>query len=152
MPDGDVAETGDPIRGHEAIAERPDGSRVNFIPYPTPLRDGQGKLVGAINMLVDITDRRKRKRLYAASESLRNSLKTPPKPSTGSALTARSCGRTKQSYACLGYSAEEYVGRNIASFTGSRSDSGYPRRLHAARRSKSIALKCAARMARFVMC
>jgi PAS domain S-box-containing protein len=47
-----------PIRGVEAIAERPDGSRVPFIPFPTPLRDDQGKLVGAINMLVDITERK----------------------------------------------------------------------------------------------
>jgi PAS domain S-box-containing protein len=47
-----------PIRGVEAIAERPDGSRVPFIPFPTPLRDDQGKLLGAINMLVDITERK----------------------------------------------------------------------------------------------
>ena len=47
-----------PVRGAEAIAERPDGSRVPFIPYPTPLHDADGKLVGAINMLVDITERK----------------------------------------------------------------------------------------------
>ncbi len=50
---------GEAIRGLEAIAERPDGSRVSFVPYPTPLRDSSGKLVGAINMLVDITDRKR---------------------------------------------------------------------------------------------
>lgn len=47
-----------PIRGTEAIAERPDGTRIPFIPYPTPLHDGDGKLIGAINMLVDITERK----------------------------------------------------------------------------------------------
>ena len=31
-----------PIRGMEAIAERPDGTRVPFIPYPTPLLDAAG--------------------------------------------------------------------------------------------------------------
>lgn len=46
------------VRGAEAIAERPDGTRVPFAPYPTPLRDAGGRLVGAINMLVDITDRK----------------------------------------------------------------------------------------------
>jgi PAS domain S-box-containing protein len=46
------------IRGVEAIAERPDGTRVPFIPYPTPLRDAEGNLIGAINMLVDITERK----------------------------------------------------------------------------------------------
>ncbi|WP_274425312.1 PAS domain-containing sensor histidine kinase [Chelativorans sp. YIM 93263] len=47
-----------PVRGVEAIAERPDGTRVPLIPYPTPLHDADGKLVGAINMLVDITERK----------------------------------------------------------------------------------------------
>jgi PAS domain S-box-containing protein len=48
-----------PIRGAEAIAERPDGTRVPFIPFPTPLHDASGRLVGAVNMLVDITDRKR---------------------------------------------------------------------------------------------
>ncbi|MBY5639343.1 PAS domain S-box protein [Rhizobium leguminosarum] len=48
-----------PVRGAEAIAERPDGSRVPFIPYPTPLHDADGNLIGAINMLVDISERKK---------------------------------------------------------------------------------------------
>ncbi|WP_407184884.1 PAS domain S-box protein [Bradyrhizobium centrosematis] len=47
-----------PVRGAEAVAERPDGRRVPFIPYPTPLHDAAGKLVGAINMLVDISERK----------------------------------------------------------------------------------------------
>ena len=46
------------VRGAEALAERPDGTRVPFVPYPTPLHDANGKLIGAINMLVDITDRK----------------------------------------------------------------------------------------------
>jgi PAS domain S-box-containing protein len=46
------------VRGAEALAERPDGRRVPFIPYPTPLRDAAGNLVGAINMLVDISERK----------------------------------------------------------------------------------------------
>lgn len=46
------------VRGEEAIAERPDGTRVPFVPYPTPLHDSDGKLVGAINMLIDITERK----------------------------------------------------------------------------------------------
>src|SRR6266436_6628643 len=47
------------IRGEEAIAERPDGTRVPFMPYPTPLHDAAGRLIGAVNMLVDLTDRKK---------------------------------------------------------------------------------------------
>jgi PAS domain S-box-containing protein len=47
-----------PVRGLEAQAERPDGTRWPFLPFPTPLRDLSGKLVGAVNMLVDISDRK----------------------------------------------------------------------------------------------
>jgi PAS domain S-box-containing protein len=49
---------GRPLRGVEAVAERPDGTRVTFIPYPTPLRNDAGEIVGAVNMLVDISDRK----------------------------------------------------------------------------------------------
>jgi PAS domain S-box-containing protein len=46
-----------PVRGAEAIGERPDGTRVRFIAYPSPLFGSDGTLSGAVNMLVDITDR-----------------------------------------------------------------------------------------------
>ncbi len=46
------------IRGIEAIAERPDGVRISFLPYPTPLFDRSGNLAGAVNVLVDITNRK----------------------------------------------------------------------------------------------
>ena len=46
------------VRGAEAVAERPDGARVPFIPYPTPLFDGAGAMVGAVNVLVDISHRK----------------------------------------------------------------------------------------------
>ena len=45
-----------PIRDVVAIAERPDGSRVAFRPYPTPLFDPPGNFTGAVNMLIDVTD------------------------------------------------------------------------------------------------
>jgi len=48
-----------PVRGAEAIAKRPDGTRVPFVPYPTPLFDEDGELVGAVNMLVDVSDRKR---------------------------------------------------------------------------------------------
>jgi hypothetical protein len=44
------------IREAVAIAERPDGSRVAFKPYPTPLFDESGAMTGAINLLVDVSE------------------------------------------------------------------------------------------------
>ena len=43
------------VRGAVAIAERPDGSRRAFTPYPTPLFDQAGSMTGAVNLLIDVT-------------------------------------------------------------------------------------------------
>ena len=48
-----------PIRGMEALAERPDGTCVPLIPYPTPLFDEAGALIGAVNIVVDISERKR---------------------------------------------------------------------------------------------
>jgi PAS domain S-box-containing protein len=48
-----------PVRNVEAIARRPDGTSFPFLPFPTPLRDEHGHLVGTVNMLLDLTDRRR---------------------------------------------------------------------------------------------
>jgi PAS domain S-box-containing protein len=46
------------IRNAEIVAERPDGTRIPFIPYPTPFRDGAGRIIGTITMLVDVSERK----------------------------------------------------------------------------------------------
>lgn len=47
-----------PIRGVEAMAQRPDGTIFPFLPFPTPLHNHKGELVGAVNMLIDISQRK----------------------------------------------------------------------------------------------
>jgi PAS domain S-box-containing protein len=51
-------QTKKPVRGVTAIAERPNGTRVRFLPFPTPLFDDEGALKGAVNILIDLTDSR----------------------------------------------------------------------------------------------
>ena len=46
------------VRGMELLAERHDGTRVPLLPFPTPLHDAEGNLIGALNMLVDISERK----------------------------------------------------------------------------------------------
>ena len=58
-----------PIMGMEAVAERPDGTRIAFIAYPMPLFDEQGALIGAVNTLVDITQRREAEQRIRESEA-----------------------------------------------------------------------------------
>jgi PAS domain S-box-containing protein len=73
MPHGDcpmaiALKTGESVRGYEGVAERPDGRRISFIPYPTVVKDASGQMIGAINVLIDVTDRR------AAEDELRMAL------------------------------------------------------------------------------
>jgi two-component system, chemotaxis family, sensor kinase Cph1 len=62
--------------GIECIAERPDGTRFWFTPYPAVLRDGEGRIVGGVNVLVDITDRKNAE--IEATEQFRTIIETTP--------------------------------------------------------------------------
>jgi PAS domain-containing protein len=44
------------VRGIKAIAERPNGTRVKFLPYPTPLFDADGNFHCAVNMFIDLAE------------------------------------------------------------------------------------------------
>jgi PAS domain S-box-containing protein len=62
-----------PVRGFDAIVELPDGSRRAFMPLPTPLFDDGGAIVGAVNVLIDISER---KRAEAVLESMTHALRS----------------------------------------------------------------------------
>ena len=62
------------VRGSSAIAARPDGTSVEFEPYPTPLLDASGRLLGAVNVMVDVTERKRAEAaLRATAEALATS-------------------------------------------------------------------------------
>jgi PAS domain S-box-containing protein len=95
-----------PIRNVTAIAERPDGTRVQFMPYPTPLFHKNGDLRGAVNMLIDVTDQRQASLLHAQA-----------------ARCARLSGQTgdDQVNATLNRLAHEYEAKALALESRSRS-------------------------------
>jgi PAS domain S-box-containing protein len=99
-----------PIRGVEAIAERPDGTRVPFIPYPTPLFNENGRLVGAINMLVDITEREQ-----AAVESARLAaiIASSDDAIISKSLDGRITSWNEGATRIFGYDANEMIGQPI---------------------------------------
>jgi PAS domain-containing protein len=71
------------VRGVTAIAERPNGSRVGFLPFPTPVIDASDELLGAVNILVVFADR-----LAPAARDLRRELQTWPNVFVGETLAS----------------------------------------------------------------
>jgi PAS domain S-box-containing protein len=55
-PMADALATGQPQHNCQAIIERPDGTRSSILVNISVLRDSAGQIVGAINVLQDITD------------------------------------------------------------------------------------------------
>ena len=56
-PMADTVRSREKIRGVTAYAERPDGTRVQFMPFPTPIFSEDGEFQGAVNLLIDITEK-----------------------------------------------------------------------------------------------
>jgi PAS domain S-box-containing protein len=53
------------LQPQEVVFERPDGRRIPIIPYPAPLTDERGKLVGVVSMKIDITERKQAEQVLA---------------------------------------------------------------------------------------
>jgi PAS domain S-box-containing protein len=98
------------VRGEEAFLERPDGSRARFLPFPTPLRDASGRLVGAINLLVDTTEQhRTDSRAAHFAAMVESSDDAMMSVTLDGVITSWNAGATR----VFGYEAKEIVGRPI---------------------------------------
>ncbi|WP_425450102.1 PAS domain S-box protein [Virgifigura deserti] len=99
-----------PIYGAEAVAERPDGSHVPFAAYPMPLHDTAGKLVGAVNMLVDITER---KRAEQSAQQLAAIVESSDDAIISKDLNGIIATWNAGAERLFGYTADEVIGKPI---------------------------------------
>jgi PAS domain S-box-containing protein len=123
------------IRGMEAVAERPDGTLVHFVPYPTPLYDNSGTLIGAVNMLVDISDRERAdldaQRLASIVESSNDAIISK---SLDGIITSWNRGAER----LFGYTAEEVIGKAVTILIPEDRMSEEPEILERIRRGKRV--------------
>ncbi len=99
------------VDGTEAIAERPDGKRVWFTPYPRPLHDVEGRIVGGINVLLDITERKQAERTTGLLAAIVDcSDDAVVSKSLDGVITSWNNGAERM----FGYTAGEAVGQHIS--------------------------------------
>ncbi|HWB20386.1 MAG TPA: PAS domain S-box protein, partial [Phycisphaerales bacterium] len=96
--------------GREIILERPDGSRRHVLPMPEPIVDEHGNVLGAVNMLTDITDRKQAEEtrmLLASIVSTSNDAIL----SIDMQMCVTSWNRAAERL--YGYTAEEMIGQSV---------------------------------------
>ena len=105
-----VLKEGLAVSGLEAVVERPDGTRVPFMAFPSPLRDTTGAIVGAVNMFVDITERKRNEEM---AQQLASIVESSNDAIVSKDLDGRITSWNRGAERLFGYTAEDIIGEPI---------------------------------------
>ncbi|HWA01557.1 MAG TPA: PAS domain S-box protein, partial [Caulobacterales bacterium] len=109
-PMAQTLKRGEAVRGATAILEREDGARIPFMPYPTLLRGADGQVTGAVNVLADISERR---RAEQESARLAAIVTTSDDAILSKSLDGVILSWNAGAQRIFGYEAAEMVGQSI---------------------------------------
>jgi len=102
----------------EILVEQSSGARRNVLVSPTALRGGQGKIIGAINCLHDITVRKRtEKALRESEERSRAVIHQSAAGIAGTDLVGHIIFANEKFCSMLGYKERELVGKTIFEIT-----------------------------------
>ena len=99
------------ISGQEALVERPDGTRVPFLAYPSPVRSSSGQVTGGICLLIDLSEQ---ERAETETARLAAIVSSSEEAIFSKTLEGRITSWNAGAERIFGYKPEEIVGEPVA--------------------------------------